>query len=476
MILKISFIFIAFCFCKKITNASSFEKETVHDFLDHPHFKQVLTDFIDAGHDLIMGKEEKEILMLQIMFKNNEYIHASMHSGMAKFLVEYMNSKNPDLQFQALKAVSKAAPLNVQYAEEIVDEGAVKVLIKNLHSKNPKIVVESFKAIGSIIFKNPELRDQFLKFGLAEHLVEFVLLETPKEVLIQITHIIMLLALNQEKTPISKETVKTLLPAFRDLIHDSNPKIVKDITWALVFLTDGGNKQYNINFKKETVEDLFKLVFDGNYSIRSGAIGVISNIINGSNAQTKMALDNGILKLLPELLMQENDPLKEDPPTIINDSLLILEKLFAASDTQAKAIFDTGIMPLIIYHLARGSQEERHEAAWVVSAATSVGNKTHISKMVDSNVVIPLCKVLIEANSTSANLVEVILKGLNEILKKSEADRIEEIYQSLEKCGGIEIVAFVGEHGNDMTTEFADKILRTFCSAEIEAVCKASAS
>uniref|UniRef100_A0AC34FTR6 Uncharacterized protein n=1 Tax=Panagrolaimus sp. ES5 TaxID=591445 RepID=A0AC34FTR6_9BILA len=410
------------------------------------------------------------------MFKNTEYVIASMDSGMGKYLVNYINSRNPNLQFEAIKAISKAASYNSQYAEEFVDEGAVPILIKLLHSKNSKIVIESLRAIGSIVFTNPELREKFLEFGLAEHLVEFVDPATSKEVLSEVSQLIMALTVEKEEHPLPKSTVKTLLPVFRDLLHDPNPKIVDHITWALFYLTEGRNKQYNIKFKKGIIEDLFKLIIDGNDSVLTGAVGILSNIINGTNDQTKMALNNGLLKLFPELLMDENDPVKDNLLTVVKDTLFILVKLFAVSDEQAKSIFDTGIMPLIIYHLARGSKEERHEAAWVVSAAASFGNKTHISKMVDSNIVIPLCKALIEAQNTSTVLVEIILRGFSEILEKSKANQIEEIYQDLEKCDGIESISYLGEHGNDMITYLADKILKTFCSAETEAVCKTSAS
>lgn len=80
-------------FFKIINASSSFDKEQNFDFLDNPHFKQVLVDFFEAGHNSVMGKEEREIIMIQIMFKNTEYVIASMDSGMGKYLVNYINSR-----------------------------------------------------------------------------------------------------------------------------------------------------------------------------------------------------------------------------------------------------------------------------------------------------------------------------------------------------------------------------------------------
>lgn len=68
-----------------------------------------------------------------------------------------------------------------------------------------------------------------------------------------------------------------------------------------------------------------------------------------------------------------------------------------------------------------------------MSNVTISGKAEHVQYMVDNGVIDPFCALL---SIRDSQIVQVVLDGLNNILKKS-GPRTDEVCQKIEECGGL---------------------------------------
>ena len=82
--------------------------------------------------------------------------------------------------------------------------------------------------------------------------------------------------------------------------------------------------------------------------------------------------------------------------------------------------------------------------------------------MVDMNVIPPFCSLL---GIRDAQIVQVVLDGLNNILKKAGI-RTEEVCQKIEECGGLDKIEHLQNHENEEIYKLAYEIIDAFFSSE----------
>uniref|UniRef100_A0A914PM25 Uncharacterized protein n=1 Tax=Panagrolaimus davidi TaxID=227884 RepID=A0A914PM25_9BILA len=78
------------------------------------------------------------------------------------------------------------------------------------------------------------------------------------------------------------------------------------------------------------------------------------------------------------------------------------------------------------------------------------------------NVIPPFCSLL---GIRDAQIVQVVLDGLNNILKKA-GNRTEEICQKIEECGGLDKIEHLQNHENEEIYKLAYEIIDAFFSSE----------
>lgn len=170
-------------------------------------------------------------------------------------------------------------------------------------------------------------------------------------------------------------------------------------------------------------------------NVISAALRAVGNIVTGDDAQTQVVLNCNALPALHQLLHAEKD-------TIVKEACWAISNIAAGNMQQIQAIIDAGVFPVLINILRSAEYKTRKESAWAVTNSTSGGTAEQIKYLVSVGCIPPMCELL---TVMDANIVQVALNGLENILKSGEqcyqkpnpyAVLIEECYgkSELQKC------------------------------------------
>lgn len=142
----------------------------------------------------------------------------------------------------------------------------------------------------------------------------------------------------------------------------------------------------------------------------SAALRAVGNIVTGDDAQTQVILNCNALPALYQLLNAEKD-------TIVKEACWTISNIAAGNMQQIQAIIDVNIFPILIKILGTAEYKTRKEAAWAVTNSTSGGTAEQIKYLVEAGCIPPMCELL---TVMDANIVQVALNGLENILKSGE--------------------------------------------------------
>lgn len=159
--------------------------------------------------------------------------------------------------------------------------------------------------------------------------------------------------------------------------------------------------------------------------------------MTGDDAQTQVVLNCNALPALYQLLNTEKD-------TIVKEACWTISNIAAGNMQQIQAIIDANIFPVLINILRTAEYKTRKEAAWAVTNSTSGGTAEQIKYLVSVGCIPPMCELL---TVMDANIVQVALNGLENILKSGE-----QCYQKpnpyavlIEECYGDQLDSLVSK-------------------------------
>lgn len=201
------------------------------------------------------------------------------------------------------------------------------------------------------------------------------------------------------------------------------------------------------------MKSLVQLLAHNEVKVQTAALRAVGNIVTGTDDQTQLVLDNGALNMMDKLLMHPKEKINKE-------AVWFLSNITAGNEHQVQAVINAGLVPQIINLLDRGDFQTQKEAAWAISNVTISGRVDHVLYMVDSNVIPPFCNLL---NIRDAQIVQVVLDGLNNILKKA-GTRLDEICQKIEECGGLDKIEHLQNHENEEIYKLAYEIIDSFFS------------
>ena len=120
---------------------------------------------------LFNGSNEEKLECVRCIRKilsleHNPPIQKVIEAGLVPKIAEFLNSKNPKLQFESLWVLTNIASGTRDQTQSVIDSGCIPSLIKLISSKDDEIKEQAIWTLSNIAGDNYEHRDVLVEHGL----------------------------------------------------------------------------------------------------------------------------------------------------------------------------------------------------------------------------------------------------------------------------------------------------------------------
>ena len=130
-------------------------------------------------------------------------------------------------------------------------------------------------------------------------------------------------------------------------------------------------------------------------------------------------------------------------------------------------MIDANIFPKLIEILSKDEISTMTEILWVICNLTSRGTARQIRYLVELNTIPTLCDLLTVVDREQAEIVEVTLKSLENILKLGQQNGDGNPYAlNIKECGGLDNIECLISHQNENISQKAAFIVENFFAEE----------
>ncbi|KAG0364873.1 hypothetical protein BGZ54_007078 [Gamsiella multidivaricata] len=295
------------------------------------------------------------------------------------------------------------------------------VLFHKAMSSNPENQLDAAMSFRKMLStRQPYPIEEVIRCGVVPRLVEFL------------------------QSPRLDIQVEPALSVIGELIRSDDEDILSDASWALSYLSMGGNHKIQAVIELGICSRLVELVLRQiSSSIQVPVLRTIGNIAGGDQFQTQVIIDCGTLQALHSLLSSPNIDIRRD-------ACMAISNIAAGTASQVQSVLDADIIPPLIDILNNSDFRTRKEACWAIASVTFARNHGQISYLVTLGCI----KSFIDILSCEDNKIsKVVLDALKNILlcgelHKEETDGVNQFKMNIAECGGVEQIYSLRSHDN----------------------------
>eukprot|EP01121_Diplochlamys_sp_Union-15-3_P011311 TRINITY_DN3262_c0_g2_i1.p1 TRINITY_DN3262_c0_g2~~TRINITY_DN3262_c0_g2_i1.p1 ORF type:complete len:421 (-),score=69.63 TRINITY_DN3262_c0_g2_i1:63-1325(-) len=384
--------------------------------------------------------------------EKNPPIQEIIDANMVPRFVQFLRTDNHLIQFEAAWSLTNVASGNSKQTECVIAHKAVPAFVELLSSPNEDVCEQAVWALGNIAGDSHLYRDYVLSEGAMLPMIK-ALSSTSKLSLLR-NGTWTLSNFCRGKPPPEWNLVKDSIPLLSHFLSIKDDEILTDACWALSYLSDTANENLHLIIKAGVLPRMIKLLEHHSVNIVTPALRTVGNITTGDDLQTQE-----VLSMLPVSVM--SNLLKHPKKGIRKETCWMISNITAGNSQQIQ--FVSELFPALIQILSEDEIEIRKEAAWAISNATSGGSEEQIKALVEMKCIKPLCDIL---DCNEHKVVLVVMEALENIMKLGEDDDVNDYYEAVEACGGMDKIETFQNSNNHEIYSRALRIVERFCDLE----------
>lgn len=335
----------------------------------------------------------------------------------------------------------------------LVDEGCVAPLVKLLQVKDASVREQAAWCIGNISGDGPKCRDMILKTpGAVDGLVKN--LEFPENIttLRNVTWSVSNLCRKSDGVVAPVEMVIPLVKLLANVIekYDDEETIV-DAAWALSYISDGDEDiRYDSIIEAGVCSLMVNLLERGNNKYIHPVIRILGNIVTGTESQTQVAIDAGLLNVLAKLC-------KHSKSSVRKEVFWTASNVTAGSTSQIGSFLVCPNLPeFTVDAMVNEDWNVRKEAIWAICNVLTGGANEHIQCMVERfHCLSSVSDVL---TCQDPKMIKVALDAIKSVLTLDSV----KYGQMLDEEGGLQLIEDLQNHSDNKIYELANEIIEQF--------------